>query len=99
VALGHRRILHNGWGVALAEEAFGPLLRRASDGGEVPVRAVAEGHIARELGAVPTLESCLEGVTLQRWMCARAMPPPGEAHTPARWRARREETREEGRNA
>ncbi len=72
----YQRILHNGWGIALCEEAFGDELRRASDGESVATRAIATDHIAAELGVVPTLESCLEGITVQRWMCTRAMPDP-----------------------
>lgn len=72
----YRRILHNGWGIALAEEAFGLSLTRASDGVVVSVRAVAAAHIRAECGQVPDLEACLEGISIQRWMCTRAMPDP-----------------------
>jgi hypothetical protein len=70
----YRRILHNGWGVALAVEAFGETVARQSDNLAIPVRAVVEAHIRAEYSGVPTLESCLEGLNVQRWMCFRAMP-------------------------
>jgi hypothetical protein len=69
-----RRVLHNSWGVALAEQAFSLALTRASDGVELAVRPIVERHITRELGVIPTLDAALEGVALQRWMCSRAAP-------------------------
>jgi hypothetical protein len=71
----YRRVLHNAWGVALAVQALGLGLTRGSDGAMLDVRALAEGHIRREYGRIPTLEEALEGIRLERWMCARAMPP------------------------
>ena len=73
----YRRILHNGWGVALAVEAFGVTFARASDGVLVPTADVAEAHVKAEYGGrIPLLEECLEGIEIQRWMCTRAMPDP-----------------------
>lgn len=73
----YRRILHNGWGVALAVEAFGVAFARPSDGTLIPIAEVAEAHIQAECdGKVPLLEECLEGIEVQRWMCTRAMPDP-----------------------
>ena len=70
----YRRVLHNGWGVSLAAQAFGLALTRASDQAQLPTHLLAEQHILNEMPAIPTLEASLEGITLQRWMCARAMP-------------------------
>jgi hypothetical protein len=70
----YRRVLHNTWGVTMAVQAFGQALTRASDGVAVPVQPLAERHILEELPAVPTIEASLEGISVQRWMCARAMP-------------------------
>jgi hypothetical protein len=69
-----RRILHNGWGVAIVAEAFGEAFTRPSDGVAVPPRAIAEAHIRAEMDTIPTLEESLEGLHLERWMCSRAMP-------------------------
>src|SRR5262249_49682898 len=49
----YRRVLHNGWGVAMALQAFGMAFARASDGGEVAVQPLAEQHIHREYGRIP----------------------------------------------
>jgi hypothetical protein len=88
----YRRILHNGWGAALAVEAFSPAYARPSDGVEVPTATLAEAHIQAEYrGRVPLLEECLEGVAIQRWMCTRAMPDPDSPQmtrrSEARWNA------------
>ncbi len=69
-----RRILHNTWGVALAAEIFGEAFTRPSDSTLVPVRNIAEMHIQAEMGGVPSLADSLDGLHLERWMCARAMP-------------------------
>ena len=70
----HRRVLHNSWGISMAEQAFGLAFTRPSDGVEMAVRPVAEAHILGEMPDIPTLDMALEGVALQRWMCSRAMP-------------------------
>jgi Domain of unknown function (DUF6915) len=73
----YRRILHNGWGVALAVEAFGVVFARLSDGEQVSTAEVVEAHIRAEHGGrMPQLEECLAGIEVQRWMCMRAMPVP-----------------------
>ena len=69
-----RRVLHNSWGVSIAEQAFGLAFSRESDGAEIAARPVAERHIVAELGHIPTLDDALTGITVQRWMCSRAMP-------------------------
>ncbi|HKD77675.1 MAG TPA: hypothetical protein VKB76_19370 [Ktedonobacterales bacterium] len=69
-----RRIFHNTWGVYMATQAFGHAFTRPSDGEILPVQTIAEQHIMLEYDAIPTLESCLEGIRLQRWMCVLAMP-------------------------
>lgn len=70
----YRRILHNGWGVALTVEAIGARWLRPSDGLPVAVRQIAEEHLRQECAGIPTLESCLDGLSIERWMCRRAMP-------------------------
>lgn len=70
----HRRIFHNTWGIALAQQAFGLGYVRPSDGATLAVQSLVEQHILHERETIPSLETCLEGITLQRWMCARAMP-------------------------
>ncbi len=69
-----RRVLHNSWGVTMAVQAFGLVLSRPSNQAQLSVQELAEHHILQELPTIPTLEASLEGITLQRWMCARARP-------------------------
>ena len=70
-----RRVFHNTWGLAMIQQAFGLAYQRPSDGVALDVQAVAEQHIRLECeGSIPTLEACLDGIVLQRWMCLRAMP-------------------------
>jgi hypothetical protein len=69
----HRRVLHNGWGIALAGDILGETLTRA-DGAIASVRQVAEEHIRHELGHIPTIDASLDGLALAPWMCMRAAP-------------------------
>lgn len=70
----HRLVLHNSWGIFLAEQVHGKVLTRASDGKEVPVRTVLEQHVLEDIGRIPTLEQCLASVTLEPWMYRNAEP-------------------------
>lgn len=70
----HLRVLHNTWGIALAQQAFSLAYTRPSDGVALPLQTLVEEHILRELGTIPTLEACLEGISLTDWMCNRARP-------------------------
>jgi hypothetical protein len=70
----YRRVLHNTWGVSMTVQALGIAYQRPSDGVPLAVQPIAEEHIRLERGTVPSLEACLEGITLERWMCARALP-------------------------
>jgi hypothetical protein len=70
----HRLVLHNSWGIFMAEKVLGKTLVRASDGKEVPVRTVLEQHVLEDLGCIPTLEQCLATVNLEPWMYRNAEP-------------------------
>lgn len=63
----HRIFLHNSIGCYVVEQAFG-VTRVNSDGREYSTRDVAEQHIIDDLGTIPTLEKCLQGVPLHRWL-------------------------------
>jgi RNA-binding protein YlmH len=67
----HRLILHNSFGIGLAEQVFGAIILRM-DGREVPLRPVLEQHILEDLGRIPTLEQCLSQVKLESWMYKNA---------------------------
>jgi hypothetical protein len=76
----HRAILHNTFGIYLAEQLFGVTLTN-SDGKVVSVRDVAEDHVAEDCGGkIPTLENWLEHLTLQPWMNGRGQKKFAAAH-------------------
>jgi hypothetical protein len=64
----HRMVLHNGFGIFLAERVFGTVLLRKSDGKAVPIRLIGEQHVLEDLGRIPTLEECLKSMPLEQWM-------------------------------
>jgi hypothetical protein len=72
----HRLILHNSFGIYLAEQVFGLRIVN-SDGKRVFVRDVGVQHILEDLGNVPTLAQCLEGIPIRPWMAGakRSMCP------------------------
>lgn len=70
----HRLVLHNSWGIFLAEQIFGVTITRASDGKKIPTRTVLEQHVLEDLGRIPTLEQCLAQVQLEPWMYRNAEP-------------------------
>jgi hypothetical protein len=69
-----RCVLHHAWGIDLAVRCFGITLHRPSDQSQVSTRQIAEAHILRDLGAIPTMLEALETVPLARWMYDNAMP-------------------------
>jgi hypothetical protein len=66
----HRAVLHNAFGCFVAERVFGTTITN-SDGRKVPVRLIAEEHIIEDLGSLPTLAQCLEGLPITDLLAAR----------------------------
>ncbi|MGA7522192.1 MAG: hypothetical protein WBW84_06900 [Acidobacteriaceae bacterium] len=64
----HRALLHNTFGVALAEQFFGDVYRRPSDGQSVATRTVAEVHILEDMQAILTPGEFLREMPIRRWM-------------------------------
>ncbi|MDE3194897.1 MAG: hypothetical protein KGN84_01020 [Acidobacteriota bacterium] len=64
----HRALLHNTFGVALAEQFFGDLYKRPSDGESVATRTVAEVHILEDMQAILTPAEFLREMPIRRWM-------------------------------
>ncbi len=64
----HRALLHNTFGVALAEQLFGDLFKRPSDGGTVATRTIAEVHILEDMQAILTPGEFLREMPIRRWM-------------------------------
>lgn len=63
----HRAILHNSFGVFLAEKVFGVTIKN-SNGKEIPVRIIAEEHIREDLSFIPTVENWLKDIPHENWM-------------------------------
>ena len=63
----HRMLLHNSFGMLLAEQVFGPVIEY-SPGRRVFVRDLAAQHILEDLGFIPTVHECLSELPLQPWM-------------------------------
>jgi hypothetical protein len=63
----HRCILHNSFGMLLAEQVFGDYITN-SDGKMVEVRQIAYHHILEDCGFIPTLEEWLKNLQAQPWM-------------------------------
>ncbi len=63
----HRMILHNTFGIFLAERLFGTYITN-SDGKKIQVRDVGERHVLEDLGTIPSLDRCLRSMTLETWM-------------------------------
>ena len=72
----HRLVLHNSWGIFLAEAVLGKTLVRATDGREIPTRPIFEQHVIEDLGFIPTLEQCMGSAKIEvaPWMYRRASP-------------------------
>lgn len=63
----HRMLLHNSFGILLAEQVFGPCLTNGA-GHPVFIRDLAAQHILEDLSFIPTLAQCLEDLPLRPWM-------------------------------
>jgi hypothetical protein len=63
----HRAILHNSFGMLLAEQVFGDYVTN-SDGKMVEVRQIAYDHIYEDCGFIPTVEDWLKHIQVQPWM-------------------------------
>lgn len=63
----HRAILHNAFGIFIAEKVFGHNVTN-SDGKLVSVRDIAEQHVIEDLGCIPSLDDWLKAMELQAWM-------------------------------
>lgn len=63
----HRAILHNSFGIFIAEKIFGTFIVN-NDGDKVQVRDVAEYHIIDDMGRIPTVGDYLEGMPMYDWL-------------------------------
>ena len=64
----HRAILHNSFGIYLAERIFGTYITNAQ-GKKVSVRDIAEDHVAEDMGGrIPSVQDWLQHLEIQPWM-------------------------------
>lgn len=63
----HRAVLHNAFGIYLAEQVFGHFITNSA-GKEVSVRDVGEQHVLEDLGRIPSIQDWLVGLEIQGWM-------------------------------
>ena len=63
----HRALRHHAEGCFAAEALFGVTLTN-SDGREVPVRLIAEQHIAEDLGHIPSFADWVRCIRPEPWM-------------------------------
>lgn len=65
----HRAILHNSFGIYVAQQVFG-MVRTNSDGREYSVRDIAEDHVLEDLGRIPDLAQVIKAIDVShlRWL-------------------------------
>jgi hypothetical protein len=64
----HRSILHSSFGIYLAQQVFGEVIVRKSDGKPVPTRLLGEQHILEDMGFIPTVQDWLKELPIKSWM-------------------------------
>jgi hypothetical protein len=67
----HRALLHNSWGIWMAQEVFGRVIEIEKAGGgtkKIPVREIAENHIIEDLGFIPEVGDWLRDMPIKVWM-------------------------------
>jgi hypothetical protein len=65
---GHRAILHNTFGIFLAEQLFGTTVTN-SDNKVISVRDIAEDHVKEDCGGrIPTIQDWLRDLKPEPWM-------------------------------
>ena len=62
----HRAILHNTFGIGLALQLFGPVIKIGKK--TVSVRLVCENHITEDLGFIPTVQDWCQEIRPRSWM-------------------------------
>lgn len=63
----HRALLHNSFGIYLAERVFGTYITN-SDGRKVQVRDIAENHVIEDMGRIPTVQDYLCEMPMYGWL-------------------------------
>lgn len=69
----HRAILHNSFGIFLAEQLFGVYITN-SDGKAISVRDIAEDHVKEDCqGKIPSIDDWLSELPAKDWMVGRGL--------------------------
>jgi hypothetical protein len=69
----HRAILHNTFGIFLAEQLFGVYIIN-TDGKNISVRDIAEDHVREDCqGRIPTIDDWLQELPAKDWMVGRGL--------------------------
>ena len=66
----HRAMLHNSWGIYLAEMTLGDMFEN-SHRKLISTRDIAEEHILQDMGFIPTVQDYLEGMPMYGWLGGR----------------------------
>ena len=67
----HRAILHNSFGIFLAEQLFGITITN-SDSKIISVRDIAEDHVKEDCcGKIPSIDDWLKNIPHENWMVGR----------------------------
>lgn len=68
---GHRAILHNTFGIYLAEQVFGETITN-SEGKVLSVRDIGEDHVKEDCGGrIPTIKDWLHSLEAEAWMLGK----------------------------
>lgn len=70
----HRAILHNSFGIFLAEQVFGIWIMN-SEGRKVQVRDIAELHVLDDMGRIPTIQDYLQHLPMLTWLGGKKRKP------------------------
>lgn len=69
----HRAILHNTFGIFLAEQLFGVYMTN-SDGKQVSIRDLAEDHVKEDCqGKIPTIDDWLHDLPVKDWRVGKGL--------------------------
>lgn len=63
----HRALLHNSFGIYLAEMTHGDYFVN-SEGREISTRDIGEEHVLQDMGTIPTVQDYLDGMPIYDWL-------------------------------
>jgi hypothetical protein len=63
----HRALLHNSFGIYLAEQMFGTFIVN-SKGKKIQVRDIAEDHVLEDMGFIPTVQDYLQDMPFYNFL-------------------------------